>query len=290
MSDAVASSSYAFLRTPRWYGIIAAAIAVACVCALLGYWQLTRYQGRAAEVNLVAANYDQDPVPLTELVSSATGDLHPGDEWRQVLVRGQYTGNVLVLPQRGVQGSPADHVVALFAAQLDTGESWAILVDRGWYRTDTFADHTAAQRLPGGEREVVLRLRHAEGLAVRTLAEGQIHRLNPEQAAAAATPGADLAIPLATGFYGQVAAETAAGADDFPDALELLPRPTADLGSHLSYAFQWWVFALGALGAVVILARREARDPGSYTPRRTSSDDEDEDIEAQLQASATRST
>jgi hypothetical protein len=37
-----------------------------------------------------------------------------------------------------------------------------------------------------------------------------------------------------------------------------LPRPDTDLGTHLSYTFQWWVFALGALVGVAVLARREA--------------------------------
>jgi cytochrome oxidase assembly protein ShyY1 len=40
----------------------------------------------------------------------------------------------------------------------------------------------------------------------------------------------------------------------------LLPEPDPGWGPHLAYAFQWWVFAAIALGGVVMLARREARE------------------------------
>jgi cytochrome oxidase assembly protein ShyY1 len=40
----------------------------------------------------------------------------------------------------------------------------------------------------------------------------------------------------------------------------LLPPPETSEGPHLAYAVQWFLFALMALGAFVVLARREAAD------------------------------
>ena len=37
-------------------------------------------------------------------------------------------------------------------------------------------------------------------------------------------------------------------------------RPSTALGNNLSYAFQWWFFAVGAQIAWLLLARREADD------------------------------
>ena len=39
-----------------------------------------------------------------------------------------------------------------------------------------------------------------------------------------------------------------------------LAAPSTDPGSHLSYAFQWWTFALGGLVAFSLGARRELQD------------------------------
>lgn len=307
------SSRYGFLTSPRWLGLIAGIVAVSVVCALLGFWQWSRYEARAEQVDLVQTNYERDPVPLTDLVSSPQADLDPGDQWRQVHVTGEYLGEVLVLPQRGVGGTPADHVLGLLAVDAGAGEPWLMLVDRGWYRTDTFADHTAAQERPEGQVDAVLRLRPAEAPSPRVLADGQVHQLNPAQATQVAMGDVpDGEMHLVEGVYGQLATESQGGSAVIPAELSILPRPAADLGSHLSYALQWWVFALGCYVGLVVLARREARD--SLTPVRPEADDdrgdrgdhrpadrrrrrerardhdaEDEDIESQLQARATSS-
>lgn len=285
---------YAFLGTSRWWGIIAVVVLISLVCALLGYWQLTRYQGRAEQVELVETNYEADPVDLTELIGPAGGDVSAGHEWHPVRLTGQYLDPALVLPQRGVGGSPADHVVAVFAAQAPGGGTWLVLLDRGWYRTDSFADHTAALELPEGPVEVVARLRPAEAPSTRVLGEGQVHSLNPEQVAAQVLAGADPApeAELVTGVYARIATEEVDGVNTLPESVEILPRPAADLGSHLSYAFQWWIFAIGALVGLVILARREA--DGTIVrlnskSRGSREEDEDALVEEQLQASATNS-
>lgn len=304
------SSRYAFITSPRWLALIAGIVALSVVCALLGFWQWSRYEARAEHVDLVETNYEREPVALTELISSPQAPLDPGDQWRQVEVTGEYVGEVLVLPQRGVGGTPADHVLGMLAVDAGAGEPWLMLVDRGWYRTDSFADHSAAQERPEGQVRAVLRLRPAEEPSPRVLDAGQVHQLNPGQAAhLSLSEIPDGEAELVEGVYGQLAAESQGGSAVVPAELSMLPRPAADLGSHLSYALQWWVFALGCYVGLVILARREARDPrtagsrdpdsesarprpegrGARRPRVRDRDAEDEDIEAQIQARATSS-
>ncbi len=302
---------------------MAMAVVVSLTCAMLGYWQLTRYQGKAEAAALVEANYDSPPVALTELLPTAHSTWPEDLTWRQVTVTGEYLVPAVVLPQRPIGGSPADHVLAALALQVEGEEEpWWLLVDRGWYRSDAFADHTAEQELPEGEVRVTVRLRAAEPRSERDLTGRQVYAINPSQVLDVAAPGADLAGTVVTGVYGVLVEESPTTAT--PPAP--LPRPSADLGNHLSYAFQWWVFALGALVGAVVLARREAADwadpadhsgpaghastgthpdPGhsavsSHRPprqssqrqsrrprRRTEADEEDAIIDAQLEAART---
>ncbi|UFU04317.1 SURF1 family protein [Ruania suaedae] len=284
------AARYSFLRSRRWVTIAVVALVVSLTCALLGYWQYTRYQGKAEAAALVEANYDSAPVALTELLPTAQAPWSDDLTWRQVRVTGEYLTPAVVLPQRPIGGSPADHVLAMLAVEVEGEEEpWWLLVDRGWYRSDAFGDHTAQQQLPDGQVTLTVRLRAAEPPSGRDLGGRQVHAINPSQVLDAAAPGADVAGQVVTGTYGVVAQESPTTASP-PAALR---RPSADLGNHLSYAFQWWVFAVGALVGAVVLARREATvlggpgstpDPAARPRRRTEAEEEDALIDAQLAA------
>ncbi len=73
--------------------------------------------------------------------------------------------------------------------------------------------------------------------------------------------GLDPATPT-WGAYGALVSEDPAAARP----LGALPRPSTDPGSHLSYALQWWTFALGSLIGFSILARRELVAPAAAAP------------------------
>ncbi len=254
---------YAFLRSRRWLGIAALALTISLACVLLGRWQLSRYEHKADQAALVTANYDAPPAALTELLPTPQTPLAHADTWRPVQLHGQYLTPSLILPQRPIEGAAADHVVAVFAADTDEG-TWLLVVDRGWYPTNAFADNTAQADLPTGEVTLTARLRAAEPASDRDLGPGLLHRLHPEQVltrlqAISPQPGAAAGVDLAqaelvTGAYGTLAAEDPTVATP-PTPL---PRPSTDLGNHLSYTFQWWVFGIGAWVGYVVLARREA--------------------------------
>ncbi|WP_154793771.1 SURF1 family protein [Occultella kanbiaonis] len=264
---------YGFLLSGRWAGTVAVALVVALACTALGYWQLTRYQGKAAAIELVEANYESAPVGIEEVLPSPGTVLATSQTWTPVTVTGHYLTDAphpsVVLPQRPIGGSPADHVAAVFAVELADGGTWLLTVDRGWYATDTFTDHGAQQEVPSGDVTLTVRLRPAEPTTDRDAPDGQVYGLAPAQVLAATIGDGASGNPavggdgeLVTGAYGVLAVESPTTAS--PPSM--LPRPAADLGNHLSYAFQWWIFGIGALVGTVILARREAVESSGSGP------------------------
>ena len=287
-------SRYAFLRTRRWVGLALLAVVVAVTCVLLGLWQWDRHSERAAANHLVNTNYAQPVVPLAEVADDrVTADA----VWRQVATSGRYVGDQQVVRNRPVDGVRAARVLAVLATEDDR----LVVVDRGWLPLGE--DELTPPAYPDGEVQLVGRVREAEPADSRVPPAGQVYRIAPQEVVQAALDdetGADLD-PVLDGYLLAVSEDPAPTTQ-----LEAFPRPETSPGAHLSYAFQWWVFALGALIGYVILARREAAelaldDPGRppapadppskasrKTPRRqrrSDADEEDALIDAQLQES-----
>lgn len=265
-------SRYRFLLTRRWLTIALVTVLVAVVCVLLGRWQFDRHESRAAANDLVTTNFDAAPVPLDSLV--AAGGTVPRDlGWRPVELSGRFVGEPVTLRNRPVEGSDSVRVLAVM--EMSTGEY--VVVDRGWLPSSG----TTPPPAPDGVASLEARLRPAEPADSRTAPEGQVFRIHPESvlAAAGVTPDGSAGTDGAV-LDGYVIAAAAA------EPLQAFPRPATEPGPHLSYAFQWWVFAGGALVGFGILARREAAElAGRPLPaRRRSADAEIEDaiVDAQL--------
>jgi len=233
----------------RTAAVLAVALVVAAGCALAGVWQWTRHQDRSAAVALVEANYDAAPVRLPDVVENG---LQPAEVWRPVLVRGTYVGRA-VLRNRPVSGTPAAHSLGVLEVADGPLAGWLLVVDRGWFPA---GEAGAGRPLPAGELDVVARLRATEPPAERDAPAGQVQAIAVDQVLRAAGLGDGGTTVQA---YGVVATEDGAP----PGDVTPLPRPDADLGPHLSYAFQWWVFATGALVGAVVLLRREAQEEAS---------------------------
>ncbi|WP_223305132.1 SURF1 family protein [Cellulomonas sp. B6] len=242
----------------RAVGLVVVGIVVAVVCTFLGRWQWHRHVARDAAIAVVETNYSAAPVDLADVVPDPAATLPDADAWRSVEVRGQYLVDATVLLRnRPVDGTPAYHALVpllvtdaapgAFGPPADAGR--VLVVDRGWVPTG--ADGSADVDVPAppaGDVAVTVRLRPGESPSTRTAPAGQAHSIAPAQVLAAG--GVDGA-PYAA--YGSLVSEVPA-----PDvALGTLAAPSTDPGSHLSYAFQWWVFALGGLVAFSVSARRE---------------------------------
>ncbi len=265
-------SRYGFLRTRRWVGIAALTVVVSVVCTLLGVWQLSRHEFRAAAIARVQMNSTAPPVPLADLLPTPATAVGNATEWRTVEVTGEYVGAPVALPQRGIETGAADHALGVLAVDAPDGATWLIVVDRGWYPTDAFTDPTGRLALPTGTIEATLRLRPAEPASDRDPVPGQVFRVDPQQVLDAAALD-DVDGELVTGGYGWLVSESPTTAT----APTPLPIPSPDYRSNLSYAMQWWCFGLMAFVGYGVLARRERRmldddlsvvDPGEgATPR-----------------------
>lgn len=264
------------------------ALALAAGCVLLGQWQWDRREQRVERNALVTENYDREPASL-ETVLAADGDSLPANrEWTPVRLSGRYLGDeALLLRNRPLDGRPGYHSLVPFA----TDDGPVLLVDRGWLPTgQTGREPDAVPAPPTGQVDVVARLRPAEPATSRGAPPGQVQRITPASIELP-SPAAER---LVTGTYGVLATEEPAP----PQAPRLLPRPAIDEGPHLSYSLQWFVFALGALVAFVVLARRTAAEDepvaedgagepsAQQRPRRgrraSAEDEEDALVDAQL--------
>ncbi len=243
----------------RWTAYIAIAVAFAVACAFLSNWQFARNAERSAQLELVETNYDQDPVPLDELIPVG-GSFDDADEWRPVTLQGRYLADATLLARNRAHGGTAAYEV-LVPFALDDGR--ILVVDRGWVppgSEQSEPDHVPAP--PDGEATVVVRLRSGEPLppSGRSAPEGQVPTINLPLIAEA------LGAPEVVDAYGALVSEDPAA--ERPMAVE---DPSEDPGPHLSYAIQWILFAIMGFVFIGYVIRTEVRH------RRDGDDDDDRD-------------
>lgn len=270
----------------RWLATMAVAVLVAGGCATAGVWQWHRHEQRSAAVAVLLANADAAPTPVADAL--ADDRVAPDEVWLAVTARGSYLpGSAVLLRNRPVQGQAGLHALAAFRVTEGDLAGTVLVVDRGFLPD---ARGTDVPEPPGGEIDLVARLRVPERPTERDAPAGQVQVIAPEQVRAAApTPWQG---PTADAYATALTEDGASPADLSP-----LEQPSTDLGPHLSYAFQWWVFAAGALVGAVILLRRDARsadagaqddpaapDPASRRRRPTAEDEEDALLDAQESA------
>ncbi|MEJ2679241.1 MAG: SURF1 family protein [Gemmatimonadota bacterium] len=244
----------------------------AAVCVRLGIWQLHRLGERKAHNALMEARMAAPPVAL-EHVAAGTA------LYRRVALRGVYdNAHAIILANRSRRGLPGVDVVS----PLRLADGGVVLVERGWLPS---ADAETADIAPYARADTV----SVEGIVLpfpqRFL--GAIVR-EPKNAPADAfartwfrLDGKDLQrcfpYPIAPFFVREMQREPApAGgsaavgdpsreevAAGEPPRLDVIPPPELGNGPHLSYAIQWFSFALIFLigwGAVLWRgrAKREA--------------------------------
>lgn len=259
----------------RWTAYIAVAVVFAIACAFLANWQFSRNADRSEQLELVARNYDAEPASLAEVMSPGD-DLAPGDEWRPVVMVGEYMASEQVLVRNRPHGGTAAFEV-LVPFRLSDGR--VLLIDRGWVppgEDQPLPDAIPAP--PEGETTVIARLRPAEQLPAsgRSAPEGQVPTINPELVAGMIDPavGADLEVSA----YGLMVSEDPAP-ESRPAAVS---APSEDPGPHLSYAIQWILFAIMGFIFIFYVIRTERRhrreDAEDRAPtRRVDRDMQDED-------------
>ncbi|PXA67645.1 SURF1 family cytochrome oxidase biogenesis protein [Cryobacterium arcticum] len=247
-------SGWRFLLSKQWAGYLALTIVFAVVCSGLGMWQLARRAEAQAEISRVDANFDADAVNLTDALPTLDS-FEESQKWLPVEMTGTYLlDQELLVRNRTFNINPGFEV--LTPLLLANGDIF--IVDRGWIPTGENQDAPdSVPAAPTGEVTVVARLKQGEPvLAGRSATGNQVATINLP--AIADRLGAD----TYTGAYGLMKTEDPAPADR-PTAVA---RPVRDEGPHLSYAFQWFVFALMGFIGLGWAARQEFRNINSEVP------------------------
>lgn len=273
-------TGWQFLLSRRWAGFLALTIVFALVCVGLGEWQLQRRADAVTENNRVAANYNAAPVPVADLLTTLDA-FDESQKWRPVLLQGRYLPEDQVLVRnRPLNGQPGFEILAPF--RLTDGT--VFVVDRGWLTTGATQDRPdVIPPAPTGDVSVVARVKAGEpSLGNRTTNPGEVSTVELPLLAA------QIGMPTYTGAYGTVATESSAA-----DTGTLELQPPEDEGPHLSYAFQWFVFALFGFFALFYAARQEFRFLNADDPeeqdraqareqKRLAKDKKDSDVEDEI--------
>jgi len=206
-------------------------LGTAAVCARLGVWQVDRLAQRRAWNAEVEARLAAPPLTVT---SGLTATPPESLTYRRVEARGVFAfADEQVEPNRSFRGAPGVYVVTPLRFADGTG----ILVQRGFtYAPDGMTVDLAAVAEP--ESTVV------RGILLAPTGRGAVH---PDTA--------QVGYPLFPLVVRRTQVDTG-----LPARLALVGPPVLDEGPHLSYAIQWFSFALIALVGGVLLARRVGAD------------------------------
>jgi surfeit locus 1 family protein len=238
------------LLAPRWLGAHLLVLVLFVTFVNLGLWQMRRLEERQLE-NVVGASRAAAPALPLDLALDAAGVLPESLDGRPVSAVGEYdrSGEVLIRGQVEA-GQAGYHVIT--PLRLDNGEM--VLVNRGWVPLDMDEVPVLAAP-PTGNVEI-------DGIVAI------------DEARVGVPPGKH---PI----YNRVDIGASGGGASWPIYLKLsaerssrlpIPLPPPDFtsdGNHLSYAVQWFSFALiGAIGYFFLLrrARQSSNDLGIGGP------------------------
>ncbi|MFG3053918.1 SURF1 family protein [Kitasatospora sp. NPDC048239] len=248
---------YRFLLSWRWLITVLVALLLIPTTIELGFWQLHRHEARVARNELIARSLTAQPVPYDTL-SAAPGFTVPKDlTWRAVTATGQYDPeHEFVVRKRTDSSGDKIGYFVVTPLKLSDGRG-TVLVNRGWVASgDSATAYPAVPSVPAGEVVLTGRLRADEtsaGSGIRDragLPDRQFNLISTAQQAR--ETGAAL-----LGGYLELTATSPAPADQ----PELLPEPNhSDIGPHMAYAIQWWLFTAMVPVGLWVLVRREARD------------------------------
>lgn len=249
------------LLAPRWILVHALVVALAGGLVALGVWQLQRRAEVDARQARIDAGLAADPVPLAEIAARLDRPgVSPADlEYRRVRVEGTWVPADEVLQRsRSHRGRSGWHVLTPLA--LDDGRG--VLVRRGWIPREVGEDHSTPPGAapPRGTVTVTGFLerpdRQPDLLGPRDPAEGTLEAVFHADVSRLDRQTDPALLPVVLHLQSQDPAQS--GRLPVP-----ADPPELDDTRHLSYAVQWFSFALiGVVGYGAFLRRRHHGDGG----------------------------
>lgn len=231
-----------FARRPFWLFSHCFGASVIVLFLFLGFWQWDRLGERSDANAIIESRAFGSPLVVDERPID-TADL----DYRLAVVRGRVVdADFARIANRSQGGVAGQHVVAL----IELADGSELAVNRGFVPLN--AD-VALDPVPEGEVELEgwLRASVVKGwFGATDTGEGLLPRFDTAQLAV--RRGGEL--PDVWLQLGDRADDGATVGSGFPDSV---PLPPLGEGSHRSYAFQWWTFAvLGAGFYLALLFRR----------------------------------
>lgn len=251
--------------TPRWIVGHLIALALVGLFVSLGFWQLRRLHQREAYNVFLGARLTAEPQPFAQLLErfslDAPVDAEDSAFYRRARVTGSFDAeNEILLRSRAFNGQPGYHVLT----PLQLGSGRALLVDRGWvpFELDTppipqaappAAPLTLTGILQPVQRPLEGGLMNRLGLVQRDPAEGKLEAVFYVDPSRIERQLPYRLEPVFLELQSQSPAQ--------PGRLPVPPEaPDLTQGSHLSYALQWFSFALIGIIGYVTLMRSVVRE------------------------------
>lgn len=224
-------------------------LAMCALCVRLGFWQLDRLEQRRARNAAIRAATTQPPMRLDSAAALAAGP--ESLAWRRATAQGRFHhAGDMVLRGRSREGRPGVHLVS----PLVMADGRVVMVNRGWVPSpDGSSADAAALRTTGvvrvsGALLPITRQRDG-GLPIGGRAGADTTWRRVDLAAARERSPGPL-IPL-------VLQQLPDDAEDVGSPPLAEPLPELSEGNHLSYAVQWFSFAMiGVAGLLILLLRR----------------------------------
>ncbi len=245
---------YRFTLRPWWIVTHVILITAVVVMVNLGFWQLDRLNDKRELADTLEARAGEPAVPLDTLIDPGdTAETADRLMYRNVTATGTYVVDEEVLVANRTQDSLPGYWVV---TPLKVSPNEAVAVVRGFVEL-VIGDEgvpVAAVAPPSGTVTVS---GWVEGTAERGRfggsddRPGRIDRFNRLDLARLAD---QVELPLAP-----VALMATDQQPPSSDQLRAVPRPEPDLGPHLGYAGQWFLFALVFALGYPFMLRRQAR-------------------------------
>lgn len=255
----------------NWFSWAFLVLAFTVSCWFLSQWQFDRQAEVVAKNDLIETNYNAEPKNLDSLLSPLD-DWKTDLEFRSVIVEGEY------LPEQSylVRNRPLNAYPGFLQLVAFRSEQGSVIwVERGWIPTGATSD--TPDEIPAIDtikRTIEVRLRPAEPDLDRTAPEGQLSSIYLAEISKLSDEKS-----VYEQAYGRLISES----PKLPTG-QLIPKPLLSEGNHLSYAMQWILFGLMAIGSVFWTLSQERRRKAGLPPRRLRilNTDKDGEIEDRL--------